>query len=277
MVLEDQKVEIPVELPNPAAIPDSPIHKSSNDSPLFFSYIENLLPEEILYYAIICFVVIAIFSQFNIGLNVILGLLIAGAIVTFLVYRQNTLREGNFIHMELKMNSLIPVPEYFYCDVNIIESMFNLLEFYDYSPHEYSAAIEHIDNVLALELDTETGELINCEETIDVMVEEAAAAIQELSYIQANLPANDILGEKLLRGIEVIDLYLQRHVDDARNNCKIENMVYRGPKLPSKVTRNDEAFSDIDPNEIPYNKEIRTPFLYNNSAKRTESVCHGTN
>jgi hypothetical protein len=275
MVLEDQKVEIPVELPNPLAIQDIPIQKKTNDSPMFFNYLENLTSEEILKYTIICFVVIAIFSQFNVGLNVLLGLLIAGAIVIFLVYRQNTLREGNFIHMELKMNSLIPVPEYFYCDVNIIETMFNMLEFYNHSPHEYSAAIEHIDNVLALELDTETGELINCAETIDVMVEEAAAAIQELSYIQANLPANDILEEKLLRGIEVIDLYLQRHVDDARNNCKIKNTVYRGPKLPSKVTNHDETFSDIDPEEIPYNKELNTPFLYNNSAKRIESVCHG--
>jgi Holliday junction resolvase-like predicted endonuclease len=275
MILEDQKVEIPVELPNPAAIPDSPKQKNANYSPMFFNHLESLTPEEILKYAIICFVVIAIFSQFNIGLNIILGLLIAGAIVTFLVYSQNTLREGNFIHMELKMNSLIPVPEYFYCDVNIIETMFNMLEFYNYSPHEYSAAIEHIDNVLALELDTETGELINCGETIDVIVEEATMAIQELSYIQANLPANDILEEKLLRGIEVIDLYLQRHVDDARNNCKIKNIVYHGPRLPSKVTKHNEAFSDIDPDEIPYNKELKTPFLYNNSAKRTESVCHG--
>jgi hypothetical protein len=278
MVLIDQEVKIPVEISVPIPQVIQPSYKLQVDN--FFVYLENLTPDNIFMYCTIIFVTVAIFSQFDIGLNTVVGLLVACVGIVTLMVRQNSLREGNNLHSELKLNSLIPVPDFFYMDVNIVDTMFNLLEYHSYAPEDYSSVIEHIDNVLGLELDTEKASMVNCQETVDVMRNESAAAIEALKRIQIAIPYDEILEKKLLKGIPIIELYLNRHISIAVTNCNEPVSTYRGVGIPSSVTRiptnsDLEMFDTVDPDEIPYNKELQTPYLPNRYTNVTakNTVC----
>ena len=229
----DQKIQIPVEQNANETTSPVKITKVEEEQFKLLNYIETLSADNLLFYTVIVFVIVSVFSQFTIGLNVVLGLIVSVITCIFLVYKQNTLQEGNNLHSMLKLNSLIPVPEFFYCDVNLIEVMYNLLDYHDYSPSNYSATIQHIDNILGLTLDVETG-IVNCAEVISVMRKERDSALKSLQLIQPSLPYSQELTDKLIKGINVIELYLNRHIQEAMEKCKGVMFIYEGVDVPGK-------------------------------------------
>lgn len=184
-----------------------------------YNQLSVISKDNMIFYGIIIIITAILFSKMNLNMNILLGLLFGGFVVYYLWDRDKTLSTGEFQTLEIKMQSLIPVPKFFYINANLIELMYNLLDFAPYSSVDFSDTIEHIDNVLKIQLDIEEG-MSDCKADIDVMIDEMNRALESLSNILVAIPGDSIvLKNKLVDGIELLHLYLTRHVDHSKKLC----------------------------------------------------------
>lgn len=255
-IATEKSFRIPVELQES---PAPPVHQTqfekltgemlSNQTDGFYHYIENISPLKLFIYIIIVFSSILLMTKFPISTNHIVGIVLGIVIVYYLNERDRSVNIDDLKKIEIQMESIIPKPKFFYMDANIIEVVYNLLEFYDYNPEDFEAMVHSIDNLLKLRLDIEKG-MVECKMIYDIAVDQKNKALNHLAAILVSLPAQQIIKEKLVAGIKILQLYLLRHLDFIRSTCENQirdtginvntNLVSNLPVKPSDENMKDK-------------------------------------
>lgn len=223
----DEKVRIPIRTYEPQ--PEILQSKSTYDGGFgiidptmrdgLYNFITSISKENLLFYMVIILIIAIIFSRIDIRMNIIIGLIIGAGVVYYLIDKSKTLNDSEFATIEMKLASIKPLPKFFYVDANLIELMYNLLEYSSYSPEDYTNAIEHIDNVLKLQLDIENG-MEDCDAIMDIIRDEAEKAVESMAGILVAIPGESIiLKDKLVNGIKKLQIFLQRHIDICDGIC----------------------------------------------------------
>lgn len=225
MTSSEKSVRIPVELQESSIpVPQTQFQKLtgemlSNQTDGFYHYIEDISPIKLFIYLIIILSSILLMAKFPISSNHIVGIALGIVIVYYLNERDRVINVDDLKKIEIQMESIVPKPKYFYIDANIIELIYNLLEFYDYNPTDFETMVQSIDNLLKLRLDIERG-MVECEMIYDVAVDQKNKALNSIAAILISLPAQQILKEKLIAGIKILQLYLLRHLDFIKQTCE---------------------------------------------------------
>lgn len=230
-IATEKSFRIPVELEEPGVVspPKSQIQKLTgeilkNKTTGVYNYINDIPPINLFVYISVIIGVTYFTSKFKVSGSNITGLVIGIAVVYFLNERNRALNVDELKTIEIQMESIIPKPRYFYIDANIIELVYNLMEFNNYNPQDFESMVLSIDNLLKLRLDVERG-MEECAMIYDVAVEQKNKAMNSLSSIIISIPSQHVLKEKLLAGIKILHLYLYRHLDFIKGVCNSQNKM----------------------------------------------------
>lgn len=158
-------------------------------------------------------------TAFPIDVRHIAGVLL-GLVVVFLLEDHNRSDIGNFNReFEVKLSKIIPVPEYFHTDVNIVDLFDNVSDFKEYNPDSWQEMIKATDSVLRLHSDMKKG-VMNCGENIDAANMFKNNAVNHFHTFIMSLPSNKVLNNKFTKNIGRFELLLRRHIDDMYRICK---------------------------------------------------------
>jgi hypothetical protein len=230
MSTETQKsFRIPVEMEE-MQLPPTPISRIdqisgeflSNNSTGIYNYLQGISGINLLSYLAIILGVLLISTRLTVKINHLFGLSIGMVLVYYLNERDRAINIDDLTKIEVQMESITPKPKYFYMDANLIELVYNLLEFHVHNPEDFQSMVYSIDNVLKLRLDIEMG-MNECGMIYDVAVDQKNRALNSLSAILVSIPAQQVLKDKLVSGIKILQLYLQRHVDFIHRVCDKQN------------------------------------------------------
>lgn len=183
-----------------------------------YPYINSIKPIDLFTYLVILQVIMLIFSKIPIKMKHIFGFVIGIAVIYVLHERNRTQFLDEMTLLEIKMESIVPKPNYFYIDANIIEIMHNMLEFYDMSPKNYETLVFSIDGLLKLRLDFELG-VKNCGRQYPIAKQHYDRAINAIIGLELSVPTDQVRLKKLKLGRETLQLYLMRHLDFMKEIC----------------------------------------------------------
>lgn len=226
MSIETEKsFRIPVELEETPLPPLPPTRIEEitgeyllNNSTGIYNYMNNISPLNLFTYIAIVLGIILIFTRLTIKINHVVGLAFGLALVYYLNERSQTINVDDLTKIEIQMESIMPKPKYFYMDANLIELVYNLMEFHNHNPEDFEAMVHAVDNVLKLRLDIERG-MKECALIYDVAEDQKNNALNRLSAILVSIPSQQVLKEKLIAGIKILQLYLLRHLDFIKQRC----------------------------------------------------------
>ena len=210
-----------------------------------YPYINSIKPIDLLIYLIILQAIMLFFSKIPLKLNHVFGFGIGMALIYVLHERHRTQFLDEMSLLEIKMESIVPKPHFFYMDANIIEIMYNLLEFYDLSPKNYEIIVYSIDELLKLRLDFEKG-VDNCGRQFPVARQHYDRAINGIIGLELSVPTDNIRLKKLKLGRETLQLYLMRHLDFMKDICnkQLEEDVWDVQTTPITDMPRDAYQSD---------------------------------
>ena len=203
----------------------------------FYKFINDIQSKNILIYVIIISIFITIFGEFNLNIGHIIGI-VFGIIIIYYFNDYYTIQyEDEIQTTEMKLNSIIPKPSFFYIDATIIDLVYNLLEFSNFNPSDFAKMIYNIDNLFKLELDFEKG-VANCDFIYDNVRQLKKDALNNMVNILNSIPAIDSLRKKFTEGIKTMQIYLQDHLDKIKGECLKQRNVNGGISSESHLMEN---------------------------------------
>jgi|JI10StandDraft_1071094.scaffolds.fasta_scaffold91661_2 hypothetical protein len=148
--------------------------------------------------------------------------LVALAIGALLIYyrtdRRKTTTARAFTELESRLQQLIPRPENFHIDVDILNLFYNTKEFRQYHPSGYDASLIAVDNMLKLVTEMQGG-VYHCTENLQVVRDQMNKAMNHYQTIIFGLPTDLIFQRKHKRALNALHVLLRRHVDDMVEIC----------------------------------------------------------
>jgi len=224
-VATEKSFRIPIELQEDS-INSGPVSKLhaltseilNNNRSGFYNYINDIAPISLLSYITVILTCVFLSTKFKLNTSHLLGISLGIAFSYFLNERNRAINIDDLKKIEIQLESINPKPKYFYIDANIIELVYNLLEFSNYNKEDFDNMIYAIDNVLKLRLDIEKG-IKECEMIYTIAVDQKNKALNSLSAIIISIPIQEDIKEKLVTGIKILQLYLHRHLDFIEQKC----------------------------------------------------------
>ena len=214
-----------------------------------YPYLNSIKPLDLLTYVVILQVIVWFFSRFKIQIRHVFGFVIGLCFVYILHERHRTQFLDEMSMLEIKMESIVPKPNYFYVDANIIEVMYNLLDFYNLSPKNYQTLVYSIDELLKLRLDFEKG-VKNCGRQFPVATQHYERAMNALIGMTMSVSTDNLRLKKLKLGRETLQLYLMRHLDVMKEICnqQLEDKVWDVHSAPITDMPKDAYLTDPNMN-----------------------------
>lgn len=183
-----------------------------------YNYVDSIKPQSILIYLVIIQMFIIVFSRFNFELRHLVGLILGVFIVVLLHEHQRTQYVDEMQFLEIKLESINPTPKYFYLDANIVEIVYDMLEFEQLASKNFKTMVMSIDNILQLHLDTEKG-IPNCGRLYAVAHDNYENAMNAVMSMMISVPTDNIRLKKLKLARENLQVMLLRHLDFIKNRC----------------------------------------------------------
>ena len=143
--------------------------------------------------------------------------------------------ENRMEDLEHKMNSFDPTPSYFYLDSGIIELMYSIREFSDYSEPIFKNIIRLLDKFLKLTVFADKHEAYLYDNLHDVKIE----ILNNLEQMIFNIPENHAVENKLFNAIRSMRYILNHHLEKIRLEYN-ESFNRRGPNIHNKYLQNDK-------------------------------------
>lgn len=221
---------------------------------MVYTYIEQIPKKHILFYIGLFSVVMYIINtMMTISLGHILGLSVGVFLIYFfnekdikdtsdlnteLEYKLNAIKNktlGTKIDRHRKRNltgRLDKSPLYFHNDADIINLMYNIIDFAHYNEDAYFLMIKAIDNVILLHENIKTG-VTRCTENIETMVIFRDNALNHFHSFIFSLPSIKVINDKYKKNMKRLQLLLQRHIDSAVRICRSQNYI-RGIDVDTK-------------------------------------------
>ncbi len=130
-------------------------------------------------------------------------------------YRDILTNERKMKDIELKLNSFEKTPEYFHTDCGVIQLMYSIKEFSQYSSVIFQKIMDLLDKFLKLSnFSRTTVQNINIYDNLKDLRDEI---LNELHSLIFNLPHNDkVSQQKLNKSIDVMHYLLNFHLEEVR-------------------------------------------------------------
>jgi len=208
-----------------------------------------------IFWLIIIFILtIYLFSKYDIGINILLGFIVAFIIIIYLYNNVKTIENEKQKIIKNKHNLIIPEQKISKKYNDVVDFLFSIQDFYIHCPLNYIQMVESIDNFFKtyeeILIDNNS---INM--NYSILIDQKRNALNSLSMITYGLSANISYDKKLQNSI----VYLTNLLDTFINNI-IENhkdiLFYKGYNNKTKIINNDKI--------VPYNTYEMNNFSNNN-------------
>lgn len=143
--------------------------------------------------------------------------------------------ENRMQDLERKMNSFEPKPSYFYLDSGIIELMYSIKEFSDYSEPIFKTVIQLLDKFLKLTLHAHEHEAYLYDNLHDLKID----ILNHLEQMIFNIPEDHGVENKLFEAIKSMQYLLNYHLEKIRLQYN-KSFNNRGPNIHNKYLQNDK-------------------------------------
>ena len=138
--------------------------------------------------------------------------------------------------LEAKMNSFEPRPSYFYLDSGIVELMYSIKEFSNYSKPIFQDIIRLLDKFLKLTLYANQNESYVYDNLKDVKKE----ILNSMHFLIFNIPENIQIENKLDKAIDSMHYILNYHLEKIRLDYN-NSFKERGPNIYNRAIPNDKV------------------------------------
>ena len=216
---------------------------------------DNINKSHLFFYVIIFIIILYFFSRLDITLNILFGTIIAGIIIYYLYYNdtQNTIKKDYII--KEKKNIIIPKSDVVNTsqsdeNIELINFLFTIQDFYTFNPQSYSSLIQNIDYFYQLKDDAENNNF-NAGLDCNSMKEIKRNALNSLMEITYKLKPNLEYDNKLKNAVEELNNILNNEI------YKIY-LLYKKYNYDNNNTTRTQL---VDTNDIlPYNTYNDTLF-----------------
>ncbi len=206
-----------------------------------YTYIKNISSKHLFLYSFLLIIIIAIFSEFNIELKHILGITI-GLIIIYYI-NDYSITENTDIYTEilLKLNTIEPLPEYFYLDATIIDLIYNLNDFKEISPFNYQQLILDIDNFLKMKLEIEQTDT-DCFIMFENLQNMKLKILNNMGYILQST-TESVLRDKMINAIKTMQILLKDHMNNVEQIC-YKQLDRDGINTKTKIINNNFSLTN---------------------------------
>ena len=216
-----------------------------------YNYFKDIPKQALFLYMGILVLVVFLVSKIQPTFVHVIAILTALAILYFMNDRRSSLLDDYNKELELRMNTLLPKPEYFYIDPDIINIFYNIKEFRKYNQPVYDESIRATDNFLHIYRDiVELGVSTGCADNIEVAEGQYKLAINNLQSIVMTTPFTDVTMKKHQDSVDKLQITLRRHIDEMDKVCK-KQMKSRRLTIYDKFYQNYQPKGD-DTSDVTY-------------------------
>lgn len=166
----------------------------------------------IFFYIIIFIVIVWVFSGMSIGLNIVFGTLVAGAILYWLYKNHKKNKHVENVVTSAQQELVLPDPELGRGYEDVMRHLFSIQNFYPYNPDAYYELVGGFKNFFRIYEDTFIVPRY-AGRNYEMMNDQKRKSMNALHSIVFNMPAHYRYTHKLERGIAAIEDVLQKYLD----------------------------------------------------------------
>lgn len=197
-----------------------------------------------IFWLIIIFILtIYLFSKYDIGINILLGFIVAFIIIIYLYNNVKTIENEKQKIIKNKHNLIIPEQTVSKKYNDVVNFLFSIQDFYIYSPLNYIKMVEYIDNFFntyeEILIDNNT---INM--NYSILIDQKRNALNSLSTITYGLSTNVSYDKKIQKSIVYLTNLLDSYINNVIEIHK-DILFYKGYNNKTKLINNDKI--------VPYN------------------------
>jgi len=185
-----------------------------------FLQIGNSDGTTIFIYSIIVIIMLAIFKNLDVGVNILVALLLSILIILFTnsLYKDQQETIDN-IYKE-KYDSIVPKTETVKTYPEMVDYLFSIQDFYVYNIPAYEDMVDSIENILQL-YDESKGDNSKAGANYGLIGGERKKAVNSLHSIIFNIPSDPRYIDKLDTAINDLDAIIYNILDDVYNLNKL--------------------------------------------------------
>jgi hypothetical protein len=217
-----------------------------------YKYIDSWDKQTLFNYVVIFILIIWLFSTSNMGVNILIGLIIASFVISYLNYKtiDNINNIDNTHHVlnvqGFKKNIIIPVLNNS-MNENIVDFLYSIQDFYHYNPQQYSEVIKNINEFYILYETTILDNMI-CDINYNMMEQLKRDALNALSSISIAIPSHRQVIDKLDSACKMLDEIMTTSLDQISDN---------GYNVDTKIINYGvKAYNEYNDVFQPYSYEI---------------------
>lgn len=216
-----------------------------------YDYINQIEKKTMFTYMVVFIIIMFLFKLIQPTFLHFFALITALVVIYYMNDKKITTLNSVNRELEFRLKSLIPKPEYFHLDSDLVVLFYNIKEYRIYNREAYDNALKSVDNLLHVKQDLETGVLYRCGENVEIAEDMALKAINHLHSIIHKVPTSENIPEdnfdagqpyasgtnptkKLMAAIDKLHLILKQHVDDMKNRCNKQQREVTGININTK-------------------------------------------
>jgi len=230
-----------------------------------YQYIDDWSSTTIFMYVCILIFTIWIFSIIGIGINILIPIIVAWFIISYLNNKAIDQMTTNTEIINSKKELVKPNADYAITNLSksstkhdtITNFLFSIQDLYQYNPLQYNLLIHNLDEFYDTYRDSDVSKNSNQifvdYETAEQYKREALNSLHSMIF---SLPDNPNIRQKLLNSLDVLDSILTENLDEI--SYLVDNRIYRNNyNVRTKVINyGAKAFNDYEDIFKPYSYEI---------------------
>ena len=160
----------------------------------------------------------------NIGL--LSGLVLGALMIKFLMEQKNSnlFEFNNKLEIKLQeINSGMDYKaKYLYIDADIINLLYNIIEYKDFNKKVYKSLLKNVDKFLTIRENIKN--VVNCNDYIKNAEDFYRISLNEMQSFVYSLPSDPIINEKMKRSLNRLHLLLKRNMDYIYKSCGLSTL-----------------------------------------------------
>lgn len=220
-----------------------------------YEYIDTWDGKMVFTYIVIFIFVVWFFSKKNIGINILVGILVASFIISYLNHKSMANTDTKQEILNIKKDSIKPKTTKGFKHNDIINFLFSIQDLYRYNPLQYEKMVQHIHNFFEL-YEISFVEKKRANINYKIMENEKRDSLNSLTSLIFSLPNDIRTKEKINNAAVILDSILTNYLDQI-GYISDEYLYKNGYNVDTKIinygTKPFNEYSDI---YKPYSYEI---------------------
>lgn len=216
-----------------------------------YTLIESFDNKKIFRNSVIIIIFIFLFLRLTIGLNIILGLILAVVTIFYLTEKENSTNQIESEQIENKIESIKPAPEKFAKDLDLIDFVFSVQDFYVFNPQAYEEFIENINAFKSVYSNIFNDSQFShyYYQIADSKKNNALNAFHSLIF---SLPNNKIYTEKFDRAHKRLETILNKYINELYDQCNHDLIKYGHNVLRRPINNGPKEFNHYFDKDFTY-------------------------